>query len=241
MSRNLLVAALALGSAAASAQVVNTQVNGLTLTNGLGLVTNSSAIISYSNLPTGISYLTDNDTSTFAFNVGTLAPSASIEGNFNGPISSSATGIYIVCIAADFGSGLETPSGPSFNVQLVLLAGLSSAISYGSSDFTNTSQEINSISVYSVGDGSVTTNLNLAVTFARPHYYSYMPISFSDFSVSPDQVLGIRLRNFTAQYPDIGFIGAGYTTPIPEPSTYGLILGGLALAGAATRRRKSAK
>ena len=36
------------------------------------------------------------------------------------------------------------------------------------------------------------------------------------------------------------FINIEVGTPIPEPSTYGLILGGLALAGAALRRRRKA-
>jgi hypothetical protein len=237
MSRNLLIAALALGSAAASAQVLNTQVNGLTLTNGLSSITDSSGLGTYGNVGTGVGYLTDNDISTIVYNVGVNLPSSSLEGNFGGAISPSATGVYIVSLAQySGGTNYQVPFGPSVSVQLLLTSGLSNARSYGETDFViNTTQENELLSFYEVTNGSS--------DLAYPtRYISYMPISFSDFSVSPEQVLGIRLSNFTDAFPDISFIGVGYTgAPIPEPSTYGLILGGLALAGAAIRRRKSAK
>lgn len=66
------------------------------------------------------------------------------------------------------------------------------------------------------------------------------------FSYVGDGSGGLRIRlesgntqtRFAGAIDDMAFWS---TNPVPEPSAYGLLLGGLALAGAAARRRKTSK
>ena len=237
---------LVCAAAAVSAQTVNTQVNGLVLTNGLSSLSDSSGIYNGLNTSYGITYLTDNDTTTLIFNIG-VGVGGSIRGTFGGTVSSSATGVYIIgtAEAGSWNSNVPTLyNGPTFSVQLDLVGGLTSSRNYGDANFFITSQTILIASYYQNGFNGITTGsyvVNASFDPSVDHLvYSYAYIPFSDFGATYDQVLGIKLGNFTSQYPDIGYIGLGYAgaaPAVPESSTYGLALGGLALVGAVIRRR----
>jgi hypothetical protein len=113
----LLVAATAFG------QSTNTQVNGIILTNGLTSLTDTSGLYNSANINYGISYLTDNDITTFNLNIGKRG--RSIQGTFDGSASSYSTGVYLISYAEE-----GSLANGGFDIQLLLSSGLTNSISY---------------------------------------------------------------------------------------------------------------
>ena len=65
----------------------------------------------------------------------------------------------------------------------------------------------------------------------------YLSINLGALDTQSIGVKGVKFENFTFPRLDLNYVGITGGAAIPEPSTYGMILGGLALAGAAIRRR----
>jgi len=61
---------------------------------------------------------------------------------------------------------------------------------------------------------------------------NYAPLPGGGFGLARGQFLDLTLQSAS-------ITTSGAASPVPEPSTYGLMLGGLALAGAVIRRRRS--
>lgn len=221
--------------ASLAAQTVNTQVDGVVLTNRLVSLSDDSAVAAGADRATGVGYLTDDDATTFVFNAGLGSDAlpisnAALEGDFNGPVSASATGLFIVSAMSVEG---EVASG-QFDVQLRLLTGLTNAINLNENNFTINWQFVSSGLVYQNFNGSLEPASDFGFAYA---YLPYSTLGIADGS----GLLGVKLSNFSNTWLEVGYIGMGYfSAPVPEPSTYGLAIGSLALACAALRRRRKA-
>jgi hypothetical protein len=138
-------------------------------------------------------------------------------------------------------------SNLAFDVTLLLLN--STVISYSESDLDTNLTPTSEIHItLSNGSFFFTNNMSggysAAIAFTKNGYRLSTQGIYNDGvpfgGTSPTLAPMYTVNNMAAGGANVGFgVYGGYGAPIPEPSTYGLILGGLALAGAAIRRRRS--
>ncbi len=227
----------------------NTTVNGITLTNGVSSLSDSSAIATGPNKSTAVGYLTDDNTLTTIVNLGFGLTTNAIKGDFGSTLSSNATGIYLISLVTGNVTNGNFDYIYQFNgnvsVQLDLVGGgLTSKRYLTDLNYVPIAQQMFNAPYYQGINGQLGT---LGGGFEK-FYYAYAYISFATFKTTYDKVLSVRLADFNGQhYPEISYIGAGYglsgagslsyVPPVPEPSTYGLAFGGLALVAVALRRR----
>jgi hypothetical protein len=171
--------------------------------------------------------------------------------NYSGSLSYSPTAAFtnINIVAMAFGSGntsnfAETVSGTTgaaFNGNLASVTGLSTGL-FLTNTTTSQTQEVQELKFFYDTDTSsafvvfwfpngVEADGNEVLVLSGPTTGSILTgLAYENFNAG-SWTLSQQIRNFD------GILTVG-GAPIPEPSTYGLILGGLALAGAALRRRR---
>jgi hypothetical protein len=120
-------------------------------------------------------------------------------------------------------------------VGTVVISGLSTASIYllevfSEGDFVDRSITLNSV----VGISSISQQPDNAWNgiFEGPNGW----LEWRSVQADGNGSITLVVDNLAANYANLNFLRI--STPVPEPSTYGLALGGLALAGAALRRRR---
>jgi hypothetical protein len=239
-------ALLTLAAASASAQSTYTTTNDGTLNLVAGLTTITEYSAANSNATAyDLSLLTDSSwSSTGIFNIGVgfvqELRTGTLAGNFGGGTYLDADYSIILIGNQAVNTSTNHPYWGEWDVQLLLSNGTySNAIHFTS--FNTVENTLSPMALtyeyYNAVNDSRMTN---TLPFNNPT--SYLKLNISDFDVTNIGVTGIKISGFndTGVGPDLTYIGVvSGGAPVPEPSTYGLALGGLALAVVAMRRRAS--
>ena len=229
----LLAPALLIAASASAANEVIFE--GFTL-QGLTTVTDDSALADFgtSKAP-AIASITDANWTTDGIN--SMGQSGGVLAGEFGMTFTSA-GKYLFVIAPAYTPNMvdgHTIHMGTFALSILLANDqYVSAGTFGDSDFTLTT---------SIVSGNYYGSANSVTPFPSDGNVvaQYLSISLGALDTQSIGVKGIKFENFTGQRLDLNYIGITGGGAVPEPSTYGLALGGLALAVVAMRRRKSSK